>query len=46
MLACGNAKHLECLNMTDVEGFVIGAVEGDLNIGSGGPGINPILNLC
>ena len=46
MLACHDAKRLEHLNMTEVEGFVIGAVEGDLNVGSGGPGINSALNLC
>ena len=45
MLACRNAKRLEHLNMMEVEGFVISAIEGDLNNGSGGPGINSALNL-
>lgn len=45
MLARRNAKRLERLNMTDVDGFVIRAVERDLNIDSGGPGINAALNL-
>ena len=40
MLARCNAKRLEHLNVTEVEGFVIGAIEGDLDNGSGGPGIN------
>ena len=45
MLAHCNAKYLECLNMTEVEGFVIGAIEGDLDNGSSGPGINSALNI-
>ena len=45
MLARRNAKRLERLNVTEVEGFVIGAIEGDLDNGSGDPGINSTLNL-
>jgi hypothetical protein len=46
MLARCNSKRFERLNVTDIEGFVICTVEGDLNFGSGGPGINSALNLC
>jgi len=46
MLARRNAKRRERLNVTEVEGFVVGAVEGDLDVGSSGPGINAALNLC
>jgi hypothetical protein len=45
MLARPNAKRLERLNVTDVEGFVIRAVEGDLDVDSCGPGINSALHL-
>ena len=45
MLARRNAKRVERLNVTEVEGFVIGPIEGDLDNGSGGPGIDSALNL-
>ena len=45
MLTHHNAKCLEHLNVTEAEGFVIGAIEGYLDNGSGGPGINSTLNL-
>ena len=41
-----NAKRFERLNVTEVERFVIGAIEGDLNVDASGPGINSALNLC
>ena len=45
MFACRNAKHVERLNVTEVERFVIAAVEGHVNVDSSGPGINATLNL-
>jgi hypothetical protein len=45
MLACRNAKRIERLNMTEVERFVVTAVEWDVDVASGGPCINPALNL-
>ena len=41
-----DAKRFERLNMTEVKWFVIGAIEGDLNVDACGPGINAALNLC
>ena len=46
MLACRDAKRLERLNVPDVDGFVFTSIEGDFNLDTGGPGINPTLNLC
>ena len=41
-----DAKHFERLNVMEVKWFVIGAIEGDLNVDASGPCINSALNLC
>ena len=46
MLACRNAKRLERLSMPGVDGLVFTGIEGNFDLDTGGPGINPTLNLC
>jgi len=46
MLACRDAKRLELLSMPGVDGLVFTSIEGDFDLNTGGPGINPTLNLC
>ena len=46
MLARRNAKRVERLNVTQVEWFVVGTIEWDLDVDSGSPGVDATLNLA
>ena len=45
MFARRDAKRLERLNVTEVYGFVIGGVEGELDVDASSPGVNTALYL-